>query len=375
MNKGSQIFELYGYPVDSWNSNSAANLSECKCPFMNAECDGGGNRFSSGIILTQHHPLSKYFRDKKQIQAGVCSLQLHEGEQPWIVCPRRLLNYRHCGNEQLQRKIKKVLCEKSELNKGIRYNVWSEVKMKCSVVEGDEEGLFDYTFDYVIAGKMRKRLSEIAKMVGKSVPKVRDFIEENGFTPCFRDGEWWCDDFPSMPLVIVEVMTSSTCGGNKKKRTQISQVFEDTVYRLNGRAISPTGPGINYRQVWARMVSQLLVKSQIGMAWGGSTFWILQDLLVDYISKTTALNLSDFLASRKGEVNIISGGYGDNVEPSKRKGEFALVEEVKLYSGPVSSDSSFKKSFSDIIKLGGAPDIAELWKKLIQKKPCGSFVC
>ena len=100
-----------------------------------------------------------------------------------------------------------------------------------------------------------------------------------------------------------------------------------------------------------------------------------RDLLVDYISKTTALNLSDFLASRKGEVNIISGGYGDNVDPLKRRGEFALVDDVKLYSGPVSSGSSSKKSFSDIIKLGGTPDIAELWKKLIQKKPCGSFVC
>lgn len=375
MIKGSQIFELYGYPVDSWNSNSAANLSKCKCPFMNAECDGGGNRFSSGIELTKSHPLSKYFRGKDQVQAGVCSLQLHEGEQPWIVCPRRLLSYRDGGSERLQRKIKKMLCEKSELNKGVRYSVWSEVKMKCPVVEGDEEGLFDYTFDYIIAGKARERLSEVAAMVGKSELKVRKFIEENGFTTCIRNGEWWCDDFPSLPLVIVEVMTSSTCGGNKKKRTQISQLFEDTVYRLNGCAVSPSGPGINYRQVWARMVSQLLVKSQIGMAWGGSTFWILQDLLVDYISKTTALNLSDFLAARKGEVNIISGGYGENVDPSKRKGEFALVDDVKLYSGPVASATSSKKSFSDIIKLGGKLDIVELWKKLIQKKPCGSFVC
>jgi len=31
------------------------------------------------------------------------------------------------------------------------------------------------------------------------------------------------------------------------------------------------GPGINYRQVWARMVSQLVVKSEVGLAWGGKT--------------------------------------------------------------------------------------------------------
>ena len=44
MKKGSQVFELYGYPVDSWNERAAKNLSECTCPFMCAECDGGGIR-------------------------------------------------------------------------------------------------------------------------------------------------------------------------------------------------------------------------------------------------------------------------------------------------------------------------------------------
>ena len=210
-------------------------------------------------------------------------------------------------------------------------------------------------------------------MLGMDKSEIKDLILESGLTTCFCDGQTFCDDFPCAPLVIVEVMTSSTSGGNKKNRTQVAQLFEDTVLQLNGENVEPIGPGINYRQVWARMVSQLLVKSQIGMAWGGTTFWVLQDRLVDYISKTTALELSDFLAEHKSEVNIIAGGYGNNLYPSSRRGDFALIEDIKLYSGPVTSSNSSSKSFSDIIKLGCTPHISELWRKLLQKKPCAFF--
>lgn len=371
--KGSQIFELFGYPVDTWNQVAQANLSRCNCPFMDAECDGGGNRFLSGIRLPQNHPLKRFFLRKSLVQAGVCSLQLKPGEQPWVVCPRRLLNYRTGSVSELQNRIKQELCDKSELVKGRRYNVWSEVKMKCPVVTTDGDSLFDYTFDYVIAGRARLPIAEIAEMVELSEDEARKCLQKAGYTLCRKSGTTYCDDFPTYPLVIVEVMTSSTCGGNKKKRTQISQVFEDTILKLNGVNVEPAGPAINYRQVWARMVSQLLVKSQIGMAWGGTTFWVLQDLLAHYISKTTALNLDEFLSAHKDEVNVISGGYGRNLVPENRTQPFALIDDVKLYAGPVQASESKGKSFSDIIKLGGAPHVNELWKKLAAKTPCGSF--
>lgn len=298
----TRVFELYGYPVDSWSSEAQNNLSRCHCPFMNAECDGGGNRFSSSIVLTDTHQLKRYFPSKRQIQAGVCSLQLHTGEQPWIVCPRRLLNYRAGVESNNQDDVKRILCEKSGLVCGRRYSVWAEVKMKCHVSEGGKEGLFDYTFDYVISGRERKSLFDIASLLEMSVSEVADVLMKNCFTTCYEDGVAYCEDFPASPFVIVEVMTSSTSGGNKRNRTQMAQLFEDTVLELGGANISPAGPGINYRQVWARMVSQLLVKSQIGKAWGGATFWVLQDLLTEYISATTALTFSDFIAERADEV-------------------------------------------------------------------------
>ena len=161
MKDNSQIFELYGYPVDTWSREAQDNLSRCNCPFMNAECDGGGNRFSSGILLSAGSRLRPFFPGKRLIQSGVCSLQLHKGAQPWIVCPRRLLNYRSGVAANHQDEIKDTLCDKSGLVKGMRYSVWSEVKVKCAITENGRTGLFDYTFDYVITGRKAKPVQAI----------------------------------------------------------------------------------------------------------------------------------------------------------------------------------------------------------------------
>ncbi len=373
MRRGSQVFELFGYPVDNWNETSAANMRQCHCPFMDAECDGGGNRYISSIDLSKNKGLRVLFPDKSIVQAGVCSLQLKPGEQPWIVCPRRLLNYRAHESKTPKSCLKKKLCQLAELPKGLHYAVWSEIKLKCPLNTNGRTALFDYTFDYVIAATLRVSLRKAADILRMKENEVRALLEEMGFTTAFRNGEWFCDDFPSAPFVIVEVMTSSTSGGNKKCRTQISQLFEDTVRRLSGEAIEAAGPGINYRQVWARMVSQLLVKSQIAIRWGGLTFWVLQDLLADYITRTTALDLNAFLSEHFNEVNVISGGYGRNADPKTRTGALADIDDIKFYSGTVSGTSSSERSFSDIIKLGAMPDVSEFWRHLVRKRPCSFF--
>lgn len=368
----SKIFELFGYPVDSWNEKAWDNLKKHNCPFMNAECDGGGNRFASGISLSKNASLRPFFDQTERIQAGVCSLQLHEGEQPWIVCPRRLLNFRgekiHYQNNMINK-----LFRYANLEKGKHYKAWSEIKMKCVVEEGAKSSLFDYTFDYVITSCRSERLSVVSNFLGKTISATKKLIEDNGMTVAFRDGEYWYEDFPEKPLIIIEVMTSSTSGGNERNRTQVSQVFEDTIYQLAQKNVQPEGPGINYRQVWARMVSQLLVKSQIGKAWGGTTFWIIQDLLAQYISKTTALNLDDFISEVISEVNIVSGGYNDSIIKTKRTTELIDISDIKLFSGPVSSSAEKQKAFVDIIKLGCTPSIDEIWIRLVEKKPCASF--
>jgi hypothetical protein len=373
----SKIFELFGYPVDSWNEEAWENLKKATCPFMDAECDGGGNRFASSIKLAQHKNLKPFFKKGlKTVHAGVCSLQLHDGDNPWIVCPRRLLNFRGESGNTHQDCIKEKLFQYALLKTGQRYRVWSEIKMKCNVTNGNEkETLFDYTFDYIVSHFGPERLSVACDLLGKTEGQTRSLAAENGMTIARRDGVYWIEDFPKAPLIFVEIMTSSTSGGNDAKRTQVSQVFEDTILKLANQEASPNGPGINYRQVWARMVSQLLVKSQIGIVWGGTTIWVIQDLLADYISKTTALDLEDFLATTTNEVNIISSGYGESINCDKRKGATLIdFQDVKLFSGPVSGTQTTTKSFVDIVKLGCTPSVNDLWKRLLEKKSCATFI-
>ncbi len=366
----SKIFELYGYRLDCWNHEASANREKAWCPFMNAECDGGGNRYLSALDISKKPTLSEFFPGKNIVQSGVCSLRLRETEQPWIVCPRRLLSLR--GQESnYQAHVREQLVKYSNLERGRLYRAWSEVKIKVETTNDDDEAKsFDYTFDYVIAGSRQIKLSNVAALVGKGLRATQRIAEDNQYTVAFRNGEIWIDDFPSDPIVIVEIMTSSTSGGDKKKRTQIAMACEDAV-------LSPethNGPGINYRQVWARMVSQLIVKSQVGLAWNGKTFWLLQDLLAQYISSTTALDLSKYITQHPDEVNILAFGYGnDNAEP------LAPIIELRdslFYAGPITenADNSVSKGFVEIVKIGAPPDKEHLWRSLFKKAPCGNII-
>lgn len=366
----SKIFELYGYRLDCWDEEAAANREKAWCPFMDAECDGGGNRYLSALDISNNPTLERFFPGKKIVQSGVCSLRLRDSEQPWIVCPRRLLSLKG-ERENYQAHIREQLAKYSNLERGKIYRTWSEVKIKAETINDEDEAKsFDYTFDYVIAGSCQKKLSDIALLIGKGVRATQKIAENNQYTLASRNGELWIDDFPSDPIVIVEVMTSSTSGGDKKKRTQIAMACEDAV-------VSPethNGPGINYRQVWARMVSQLIVKSQVGLAWNGQTFWLLQDLLAQYISSTTALDLSKYITQYPNEVNILAFGYGEVDSGSNTP--ITELSECTFYAGPITehTNHSASKGFIEIVKIGAPPDKKYLWRSLFKKSSCGNIV-
>ena len=365
----SKIFEVFGFPLGSGHPSAKEHREAALCPFMEAPCDGGGNRYLSALKLENHNKLAKLFPGIDLVQAGVCSLLV--GDTPWIVCPRRLLALNSANNGNLQQNIHDDLFSYGGLVEGNNYSVWSEVKIKMSISSGDGEGkLFDYTFDYVISGRCQKSMEEISGITGKSERVCERVARENGFTLARRDGSLWVDDFPSDPLVIVEIMTSSTSGGNKDKRTQIGMAFEDAL--LHGD--QHEAPGINYRQVWARMVSQLIVKSQVGMAWGGKTIWVLQDVLAQYISRSTGLNLQNYVSNVSDEVNILAFGYGHDSQADETSGTVPLAES-EFFAGPITQDTDNEDSggFVDIIKIGAIPPKERLWKALFQKAPCGNI--
>jgi hypothetical protein len=365
----SKIFELFGYRLDMWNDEATENRKQARCPFMDAECDGGGNRYLSAIDLRKNTRLKKYFPSKEVVQCGICSLRVRDGEQPWIVCPRRLLTLRSKSNPEYQGTVKQQFAKYAKLDKGILYKVWSEVKMKVETTNDDDETKsFDYTFDYVLAGTKKMPLSTVADIIGKSEKVTRTLAESNGLTIAQRNGIMWVEDFPSDPVTIIEIMTSSTSGGDKNKRTQMSMAFEDAIIHPDLH----NGPGINYRQVWARMVSQLIVKSQVGTSWGGRTIWLLQDLLANYISSTTALDLSRYIADHPNEVNILSFGYGNSID--NKPTPITPLDQSTFYAGPISENHEGSRvGFIEIVKIGAPPPKDHLWQSLFKKASCGYF--
>lgn len=231
------------------------------------------------------------------IPCGVCSVKGEE--RAWIVCPRRLLSF-HAGRPSPQQRplLDRVL-RLAGFESGEKVDVWAEVPLR--------EGNFNYRLDYVLRA-------------GAKAP------------------------------IIVEIMTASTSGGNRAKRTDIKSAFCDAVLYACG--LSPergASPGANIRQVWARMASQLIVKSEVANRWGGRAIWVVQDKLVDYIRKHTGLRVDALDATdtwRTDEVNVVSASMDD-------------PEDIRLYAGPVQS-SDGGPSWSELLRTPSMPDVSSL---------------
>lgn len=186
-------------------------------------------------------PLAPFFGDEVRrkgngfIPCGACSVATSEKE--WAICSRRLLTFR--GRSKHQEELRHAIASVSGFSAGDQVKVWSEITIR------HESTHINYRLDYVLAT-------------------------------------------PAKPPVIVEIMTASTSGGNKERRTDIKNAFCDCVLYSQGLLQSqPQSPGVNVRQVWARMASQLIVKSQLANAWGGRAIWVVQDALMDYIRHNT----------------------------------------------------------------------------------------
>lgn len=370
-----KIFELFGYPLSAKGKKAEQYRRQALCPFYGGTCDGGGNRYLSAIKLSEHPELTDYFDDKSlsKVQVGVCSIQLLDDEAPWIVCPRRLLVL---GHNQASAYQYQQYAEKRVLNilgypRGTQLGIWREVNI---YVENQAEGngeqetdetakSFDYTFDYVIMPIGSLPLRQVHESAGGDLKKLEKTLRKNGYSFAQRNNEVYVENYPLGSPSILEIMTCSTSGGDEKKRTRISHAFEDAILGKSHNA-----PSINKRQVWARMASQLIVKSQTAIAWGGKTIWLLQDNLADYISASTALNLNDYLAIHTAEVNILSFSYADQF--TSPPDSVIELKDSQLFSGPMAPKGNKKesKSFQDIVRASFVPDIGALTARLVTKK-------
>lgn len=354
----STLFEVFGFPLSDRSQEAEENRKVAHCPFMGSDCDGGGNRYLSNINLKKNKVLQEYFPELSVVPSGICSLQLRSGETPWIICPRRLLFLGKSGSQdpKYQGFSKSLLLQYAELQSGTQLGVWPEI----NISHKKDQKSFRYTFDYILMPLRKQSQHEIEQVLGKPWKQIRQKLLSAGFPIVRVDNLDYVEEFPVGSPLIIEIMTSSTSGGNKTKRTTIPMAFEDAILGKSHR-----GPSINYRQVWARMVSQLIVKSEVGLAWGGKTIWVLQDKLVDYISSSTALNIHDFLAKQTSEVNILCFSHQN---PDKEIRGVIELDQGVLFAGPIEGSLNPDPSFLDMIRAPIYPPRSILFNALIRRR-------
>lgn len=305
------VNELFGNAL----TESGAQGGDCRqavCPHMGKLCDGGGNRDMARWPAIQQ-PLASLFdasvgRDGDDyIPCGVCSIRLSgaaESSTDWAVCPRRLLTFEGDGFSDAQRPLGEKVLRLAGFAPGDKIAVWSEITLS------DRANNVRYRLDYVL-----------------------------------RKGD--------EPPVIVEIMTASTSGGNRRKRTDIQSAFCDAVLYANGLLENMgDSPGVNTRQVWARMASQMVVKSQIANAWGGCAIWVVQDSLTDYIRNNTGLRLDELRSSdwRRKEVNVVSANITN-------------PNDIELFAGPVQSERG-EACWAELLNTPGMPKLERLTDNL-----------
>lgn len=304
----SVVHELFGYALEDKSKEALSSRRHAMCPFMGKRCDGGGNRSMARVSLRNDASLRSLFDGVgNDVDCGICSIE--QGGKKWVICPRRIVCF---GENAWQKDALNRTLFLSGWQPPQRLAIWREVTVRVT----KENKKFHYTFDYII-----RRLNE--------------------------------SGLPDGAPLIVEIMTCSTSGGNKSLGTDIQTAFCNAIRGEQSRS-----PGINHRQVWARMASQLIVKSQAGLQWGGRTIWVIQDALADYIIRTTGLRLGDMRSDKPDEVNLLAFSYDDE-ESSPR-----VLRTAELYAGPITSGENGAPCFLDIIRPAFVPNFDRLEKIL-----------
>ena len=306
------VHELFGETLTKSGAHRGA-FRHARCPHMaGRQCDGGGNR--NMVRWSRSDRLMASFFDDSvgsqdgYIPCGICSVTT---DRNWAVCPRRLLTFDASSPSPQQKYLRDRVLHLAGFQSGERVKVWSEITVSFR----DDTSYLRYRLDYVL------------KSEGK-------------------------------PPAIVEVMTSSTSGGDKRVRTDIKSAFCDALlYAEGNQSERGRSPAVNSRQVWARMASQMIVKSQVANRWGGCAIWVVQDAMMDYIRENTGIRLEDLGASdwEVGEVNVVSASIDD-------------PNDIKLYTGPVVSDNG-EACWVEILNTPAYPDVDLLEAKLANKEP------
>ena len=330
-------------------------------------CDGGGNRYQTEIPLTPTEPLTQYFNPGIQrVVPGVCSILA--GEDVWVVCPRRLLAARHTGeglplvNHALQPYERDLLIG-AGLPQGVNIGIWSEVALKQRIDDAD----INYHFDYIAAPLVEKTLECAMRDIGLTTAQIEAEIKtmtvaakKNGYFPK------GLRDTANVPIIlpdtgapyILEVMTASTSGSDTENQTDMRSAFRNAILRNDH-----TSPGINKRQVWGRMVTQLFAKTALANEWSGRTVWIIQDELLRNIELTTRLKINSIPTSPDQNISLVIMHYVVSPEDGTRTMSFKISID-----GDAGIDFGGNDTFTDILLPKTAPPKIELLRAILRRK-------
>jgi hypothetical protein len=357
------FYEVYGACLSDASEQAEFQRRNALCPYTNSLCDGGGNRHQTAIKLDQS-PLKSYFSDNlKRVVPGICSIGY--GSDAWIVCPRRLLGFNNESdktipdtNASLQEHERKALLA-AGVPSGIRLGVWSEVYLQFK-----EDGTdINYHFDFVIApieeNTSFEWLLNHENIEGsEEADLLWDSAKKGGYLAGTKSVQATVPVLPKLDQpFIFEVMTASTSGSKKENRTDISSSFEDALLSKEYNC-----PGINKRQVWGRMATQLFAKSALAEAWGGKTIWMVQDQLLKNIELTTKLTMSQPNTAKSSTINFLCMAY--NSTPGNNK----KVELKSYVERDAGLDFSANNQAADILLPKKCPEKIELVKSVLRRK-------
>lgn len=371
-----EIYDLFGHPVSDRSAATEQSRKARRCPFMEAVCDGGGNRHQTTIPLRDGEPLRDYFDiEFSSVIPGICSITA--GSDTWVVCPRRLLAFKNdetahqppTVNKALQ-SYERDLLVNAGFPSGVEIGVWAEVSLKLKEEGVNEEGDADtnYHFDYIAAPLKRSTLRAEAALYGlaqeSDIKALLDAARTGGLLPIGTRNPL---DIPfALPDLtapfILEVMTASTSGSNTARGTDIRGAFRNAIL-----GVAHEAPGINKRQVWGRMVTQLFAKTALASYWNGKAIWIIQDELLRNIELTTRLKTVTTPPHATDNINLVVMHYEpltvNQPHHTPRKVAFKAVHE-----GNAGVDFSGNHTYTDILLPGQLPGKVELLKAVLRRK-------
>lgn len=364
-----QIFDLFGFPVADRSDRAELSRKLKLCPFMDAVCDGGGNRNQTKIKLSGDSELRDYFDPSvHDVIPGICSI-LAAGDA-WVVCPRRLLAFKNDLssppklNSNLQPYERDLLIA-AGTPKGVPIGVWSEVYLKLS----DDEGDINYHFDYIVAPMLQSTIQNEARRFRMSDSQMDALIADAKRVGLVARGERSPAACPvhvpdlSSPLVI-EVMTASTSGSDTEAGTDIRSAFRDAIMGRGHEA-----PGINKRQVWGRMVTQLFAKTALTSGWGGKTVWVIQDELLKNIELTTRLKVSLIQKHASDNISLAVMHY----EPDAHGRRTTNVAFKRSAEGDAGVSFHGSDTYTDILLPGRLPEKYELLRAILRRPLAASL--